>query len=113
MNKWVVMMYGFGFVIAIGVAVILVSEKSDDEIAADISLLSGVRLTQHGTTVCQKEIESSSGVKVYSPARSAGDRVSTVTLEWDGDGKQFKAIRCTYNLDQGITALMIDEKLVK
>ena len=113
MNKWVVMMCGFGFVIAVGVGVILVSEKSDDEVAADISLLSGVRLTQHGTMVCQKEIESSSGIKVYSPARSTGDRVSSVTLEWDGDGKQYKSIRCTYNLDQGIMSLTIDEKLVK
>lgn len=113
MNKWVLMMCGFGFLLLIGVIVILVSEKSDDEVAADISLLSGVRLTQHGQNVCQKEVQAATGVQVFSPSRSTGDRMSTVTLEWDGDGKQYRKIICTYNLDQGVTSMIIDDKSIK
>ncbi|MGR9106466.1 MAG: hypothetical protein ACU843_05990 [Gammaproteobacteria bacterium] len=112
MNKWVLMMLGFAFVIAVGVGVILVSDKSDEEVAADISLLSGVRLTQHGQQVCQKEIESATGQKVYSPSATAGDRVSTVTLTWEANDKKFKNIKCVYNLDRGITSLMIDDRTI-
>lgn len=105
-------MLGFAFVIAMGAAVILVSEKSDEEVAADISLLSGVRLTQHGQQICQKEIEKASGEKVYSPTSATGDRVSTVTLTWNSPRKNLKQIICKYNLDAGVTSLQIDGKTI-
>lgn len=113
MNKWVVMMVGFAFVLVVGVAVILLSEKSDEEIAAEISLLSGVRLTQHGQKLCQTEIERIIGEKVYSPSSTTGDRVSTVSLTWEGSGSQrFKKISCHYNLDKGVNSLIIDDKTI-
>jgi hypothetical protein len=112
MNKWVVMMLGFAFIIAVGVAAIMVSEKSEQEIAAEISLLTGVRLTQHGQKICQKEIEAAIGENVYSPTSSTGDRVSTVSLTWIGTSKQYKTISCIYNLDRGVTSLKIDDKAI-
>lgn len=113
MNKWVVMMLGFAFVFVVGVIVILVSEKSDEEVAADISLFSGVRLTQHGQQICQKEIENAIGEKVYSPTSTTGDRVSSVSLTWEGGAsKEHKKITCVYNLDRGVISLTIDDKTV-
>ncbi|MGH8556514.1 MAG: hypothetical protein ACRESZ_03440 [Methylococcales bacterium] len=110
MNKWVVMMFGFAFVIVIGVIVIVISKKSDKEIAAEISFLSGVRLTQYGQTICQNEITEAIGAKAYSPSSTTGDRVSTVSLTWEGQSKEFKKIVCTYNLDRGVISLIIDGK---
>lgn len=112
MNKWVLMMTGFAFVIVVGVVTVIISEKSNEEVAADISLLSGVRLTQHGQQVCQKKIKNSIGKQVYSPTSNTGDRVSTVTLAWSGKGKKFNKIVCTYNIDQGVTSLIIDDKTI-
>lgn len=110
MNKWVVMMLGFAFVLAVGVVVVVISDKTDDEIAADISFMSGVRLTQHGQTICQNKITEAIGETTYSPSSTRGDRVSTVTLIWEGQGKKFKKIECTYNLDRGVVSLNIDGK---
>lgn len=106
-------MVGFGFVILVGVLVVVVSEKSDEEVASEISLLSGVRLTQHGQQICQTEIERAIGEKVYSPASTTGDRVSTVSLTWQGDaGKKYKKITCIYHLDKGVNSLSIDDKTI-
>ena len=110
MNKWVVMMVGFAFVIAVGVGVVLVSGKTDEEVAADITFLSGVRLTKHGQEVCQKKVEEAIGEKVYSPNTTSGDRISTISLVWEGRNQGFNSIVCVYNLDQGITSLKIDGK---
>ncbi|MGH8556407.1 MAG: hypothetical protein ACRESZ_02880, partial [Methylococcales bacterium] len=99
MNKWVVMMLGFVFVFGVAVVVIVISEKDDKEIAANISFLSGVRLTQHAQAICRDKISDAIGETAYSPTSTSGDRVSTVSLIWEGQSKRFKKIECTYNLD--------------
>ncbi|MGH8550114.1 MAG: hypothetical protein ACRERU_16225 [Methylococcales bacterium] len=69
MNKRVVMMFGFAFVMVAGVVVVLVSEKSEEEVSAEIFMLSSFRLSQQGQQICQNEIERALGEKVYSPTR--------------------------------------------
>lgn len=112
MNKWILMMSGFAFVIIMGVAAVLISEKSNEEVAADISLLSGIRLTQHGQQICQKAIKKATGKQVYSPNSNTGDRVSTVTLVWEDNPKKDQKITCIYNLDQGVTSLKINDETI-
>ncbi len=112
MNKWVLMMVGFVFVILMGVVTIMVSEKSNDEIAADISLYSGIKLTEYGEKICQQAIKKEMGSSVYSPTSSEGDRMTTVTLTWEGKKKNYKSIICTYNIDLGVKSLIIDGRVV-
>lgn len=112
MNKWLVMMLGFAFVIGTGVIVIMISERTDEEVAAETSILSGVRLTQHGQKICQSEINEAIGTIVYSPSSSTGDRMTTVSLTWEGQSKKYRKIECTYNIDHGVVTLIVDGKTI-
>lgn len=114
MNKWVLMMVGFAFVMAVGVGTILVSKKSDEEVAADTAMFAAMKLTQHGKQICKQEIKKALGKSIFSPDTSSGNRTTTVTFTWDGKKKKkdFDSVTCTYNIDKGVEKLVIDGKTI-
>ncbi len=82
MNRWVVVMLGFAFVIA-----------------ADKSLLPGVRRTPHGQTNCQNEFMEAIGAIVNSSSTKSDGSVSNVSRTWGGKAK--KKIVCTLTIWTG------------
>ncbi len=112
MNKFVIALVGFVSVMGVGAIIVATSEKSDEEIAADVMLRAGTQLTRHAIGRCQEKIEKELGRSVYSPKTSDGDQATIVTLTWVGDKDDFKSATCTYLRDKGIVSLKIDEKVL-
>lgn len=112
MNKFVIALVGFVSVMAIGAIIVGSSNKSDEEIAADVMLRAGTQLTRHAIGRCQAKIQKELGRSVYSPKSSVGDQATIVTLTWVGDKDDFKTATCTYLRDKGIVSLKIDEKVL-
>ena len=112
MNKFVIGLGGFVTVMGVGAIIVASSEKSDEEIAADVMLRAGTQLTRHAIGRCQAKIQKELGRSVYSPATTEGDHATIVSLTWKGDRDDFKSATCTYLRDKGIVSLKIDDKIL-
>ncbi len=73
----------------------MVSEKTDEEVAADMSLVSGTRLSMASESA-RKKLKRRSEKKCIL-AGSTGDRVTAVSLTWNGKGNNYQTTRCIYN----------------
>ncbi len=112
MNKFVIGLGGFVTVMGVGAIIVASSDKSDEEIAADVMLRAGTQLTRHAIGRCQSKIQKELGRSVYSPKNTEGDHATIVTLTWEGDKDDFKSATCTYLRDKGIVSLKIDDKVL-
>ena len=94
-----------GFVI-IGTTKETEQEKRSGAFLATSSLLSSLALDK-----CTAAVKQEVGANPYSPSESDSDHMAFVKLVWNNLGTAKRA-ECRYVMDQGITLLQIDDRIV-
>jgi hypothetical protein len=104
---------GIGFVILMIVGFVIVGttretpqEKMQGAFLQTSNLLSSIALDK-----CSEAVKQEAGTHPYTPSESDSDHVTHVTLIWNNVGP-VKRAECRYVMDQGITLLKIDERVV-
>jgi len=73
-----------------------------------VLLRAGTQLTKYATKQCSDEMKKTIGVGVHSPTKSEGDRLNYSKLTYNGNGKEFTTVECTYEKGKGVISLLID-----
>jgi hypothetical protein len=104
---------GIGFVILMIVGFVIVGttretpqEKMQGAFLQTSNLLSSIALDK-----CSEAVKQEVKTHPYTPSESDSDHVTHVTLIWNNVGS-VKRAECRYVMDQGITLLKIDERVV-
>ena len=103
----------FGFVILMAVGFIIVGttrETQQEKIQGAFLQTSGM-LNSLALSKCSEAVQKEIGTHPYTPSESNSDAMTYVHLVWTHAGTSQHA-ECRYILDQGITLLRIDDKLL-
>ena len=104
---------GIGFIIVMIVGFIIVGttrETQQEKVQGAFLQTSGL-LNSLALKKCSEVVEKEINAHPYTPSESASDGMTYVTLAWNNAGTSKRA-ECRYIIDQGITLLKIDDKVL-
>lgn len=102
-----------GFMVLMGVGFVIVGttrESQQEKIQGAFLQTSGM-LNSLALSKCSEAVQKEIGVHPYTPSESNSDGMTYVHLVWLDAGSA-KRSECRYIIDQGITLLKIDDKLL-
>lgn len=102
-----------GFMVLMGVGFVIVGttrESQQEKIQGAFLQTSGM-LNSLAMSKCSEAVQKEIGAHPYTPSESNSDGMTYVHLVWLNAGSSKRA-ECRYIIDQGITLLKIDDKLL-
>ena len=102
---------GFGILMAVGFIIVgSTRETQQDKVQSAFLQTSGM-LNSLALSKCSEAVQKEVGAHPYTPSESNSDGMSYVHLVWLNAGSSQRA-ECRYIIDQGITLLRVDDKLL-
>ena len=98
-------------VTAIGFVIIGTTKESEQEKQSGAFLMASSLLSSLALDKCTEAVKQETGVNPYTPSESDSDHRLYVKLTWNNIGA-VKRAECRYVMDQGITLLKIDDRVV-
>lgn len=102
---------GFAILMAVGFLIVGTTRESQQEKMQGAFLQSSNMLGTLSLGKCSEEVKSQIGTHPYTPSETDSDHLKYATLIWNNVGSA-KRVECRYVLDQGITLLKVDDKVV-
>jgi hypothetical protein len=98
-------------VMAIGFVIVGTSKESEQEKQSGAFLMASSLLSSLALDKCTEAVKNEVGTNPYTPSESDSDHRLYVKLTWNNVGSA-KQAECRYVMDQGITLLKIDDRIV-
>lgn len=102
---------GFIVVMLVGFGIVAVTRETPQEKLQGAFLQTSSLLSKLALEKCTEAVRKEAGAPPYSPSESSGDHTTHATLIWKNVGAVARA-ECRYVMDQGITLLKIDDRIV-
>ena len=104
-------MIGFGVLMAVGFIIVASTRETQQEKVQSAFLQTSGMLNSLALNKCSEAVQKEIGAHPYTPSESSSDGMSYVHLVWLNAGSSQRA-ECRYIIDQGITLLRVDDKLL-
>jgi len=98
-------------VMVVGFIIIGTSKETDQEKKSGAFLMTSSLMSSLALDKCTAAVKQETGVIPYTPSESESDHRLFVKLVWNNLGT-VKHAECRYVMDQGITLLKIDDRIV-
>lgn len=102
---------GFGILMAVGFIIVGSTRETQQEKVQSAFLQTSGMLNSLALSKCSEAVQKEVGAHPYTPSESNSDGMSYVHLVWLNAGSSQRA-ECRYIIDQGITLLRVDDKLL-
>jgi len=104
-------MIGFIVVMVVGFIIVGTTRETQQEKVQGALLQTSGMLNSLALSKCSELVSKEIGAHPYTPKESSSDGMSWVKLIWRDVGTA-KSAECRYVIDQGITLLKIDERVL-
>lgn len=104
-------MIGFVILMAVGFIIVGSTRETQQEKVQGAFLQTSGMLNSLALSKCSEAVEKEISAHPYTPSESNSDGMTYVNLVWLNTGSAKRA-ECRYIIDQGITLLRIDDKLL-
>lgn len=104
-------MIGFVILMVLGFVIVGTTRESQQEKVQGAFLQTSGLLNNLALDKCSEAVRKEIGTHPYTPSESASDNMTYVSLIWNSVGSASRA-ECRYVMDQGITLLKIDDRVV-
>ncbi len=98
-------------VMVVGFIIIGTTKETDQEKKSGAFLMTSSLLSSLALDKCTAAVKQETGANPYTPSESESDHRLFVRLLWNNVGTA-KHAECRYVMDQGITLLKIDDRIV-
>lgn len=98
-------------VMVVGFVIVGTTRETEQEKQSGAFLMASSLLSNLALDKCSAAVKQEVGVNPYTPSESESDHRLYVKLIWNNLGNT-KQAECRYVMDQGITFLRVDEKIV-
>lgn len=98
-------------VMVVGFVIVGTTRETEQEKQSGAFLMASSLLSNLALDKCSAAVKQEVGVNPYTPSESESDHRLYVKLIWNNLGNT-KQAECRYVMDQGITFLRVDEKVV-
>lgn len=98
-------------VMVVGFIIIGTTKETDQEKKSGAFLMTSSLLSSLALDKCTAAVKQETGANPYTPSESESDHRLFVRLLWNNVGTA-KHAECRYVMDQGITLLKIDDRVV-
>ncbi len=102
---------GFAILMIVGFVIVGTTRESQQEKVQGAFLQTSGLLNSLALDKCTEAVRKEVGTHPYTPSESSSDKLTYVSLEWKDVGTA-KSAKCRYVMDQGITLLTIDDRVV-
>lgn len=100
-----------GILVVSGVGIVAVMMQDNPrQMATDSYMLTTKALSERAREACPEAVRKHTNVILGMPNDTVSDGERQVILHWKGGGAGNPPVACTYVLDQGVVALIIDGK---
>lgn len=102
---------GFALLMIVGFVIVGTTRETQQEKIQGAFLQTSNLLGTLSLGKCSEAVKSEIGTHPYTPSETDSDHITHVTMIWNNVG-QAKRVECRYVMDQGITLLKVDDRVV-